>query len=178
MNKRSILFKGFSHSLVGSEPEVGDSLPNFDILLFNRGDSEVTYIKSEELRSHALPILISVAASVDTPLGSQQIKTFNSLLKDFTHSSLLWSVTSDLPFAINRFFEQENIDHLMGGTDFPSHSFGKSLGVLIKNVDLLARSVFVYDRHGILRHLQIPVETQSELDYSAAVQALSKAVKA
>ena len=51
-------------------------------------------------------------------------------------------------------------------------SFGTSYGLLIKELRLLARSVFVVDRDGIIRYIQIVKEVTDEPDYEAALSAV------
>jgi len=55
-------------------------------------------------------------------------------------------------------------------SDHRDASFGTAYGVLIKELRLLARSVFVVDRDGKLQHVQIVKETTNEPDYEAVLE--------
>jgi len=57
-------------------------------------------------------------------------------------------------------------------SDYRDASFGKAFGVLIKELRLLARAVFVIDSKGIVRYIQIVPEIASEPDYEAALDAV------
>ena len=51
-------------------------------------------------------------------------------------------------------------------------SAGRALGVLIKELRLLARAVFVLDRGGKLTYKQVVGEITEEPDYAAALEAV------
>lgn len=66
------------------------------------------------------------------------------------------------------------VDKLQTLSDHRDASFGISYGVLIKELRLLARAVFVADREGIIRYIQIVKELTQEPDYDAVLSALKK----
>ncbi len=53
-------------------------------------------------------------------------------------------------------------------------SFGMAYGVLIKELRLLARAVFVVDRKGTIQNIQLVKEVTNEPDYAAVLNALKK----
>jgi len=53
-------------------------------------------------------------------------------------------------------------------------SFGTSFGVLIKELRLLARAVFLIDRQGTIQYIQLVKELTKEPDYEAILGALKK----
>lgn len=171
--ERLVVFNGREYGLCESDAELGQMIPDFQVLIFNKGDSEGIVINKEDLIHHGCPILISVTTSLDTPVGKIQTKKFNEMLAPFSDQALLWSVSSDLPFSINRFFEEESIETLSGGSDYLYNSFGKNFGVMVEDVRLLVRAVFVIDRKGVLRYLEVPSQIQTELDYGMAIDVLS-----
>ena len=62
-------------------------------------------------------------------------------------------------------------------SDYKTHAFGEAYGVRIKELGLLARSVFVVDADGDIQYIQIVKETTDEPNYDevlAAVKALSE----
>jgi len=60
-------------------------------------------------------------------------------------------------------------------SDHRDASFGNAYGVLIEDLRLLARAVFVVDKDGRIRYIQIVKELSSEPDYEAALKALREA---
>ena len=79
----------------------------------------------------------------------------------------------DLPFAQNRFCGAENIKHLRSASDYQDRSFGTGWGVLIDELKILARGVFVLDGDGTVTHAQVVSEVTDEPDYESALAALS-----
>jgi thioredoxin-dependent peroxiredoxin len=82
------------------------------------------------------------------------------------------TVSLDLPFAMNRFCGAEAIQNMRVGSDYQSRSFGQNWGVLIDELKLLARSVFVLDKDGKVVYSEVVPEVTSEPNYDAALQAL------
>ena len=56
----------------------------------------------------------------------------------------------------------------------PTKEFGIQYGVLIKELRLLARSLFVVDRGGIIRYIQIVEEVTQEPDYGSVLDVVKK----
>ena len=82
------------------------------------------------------------------------------------------NVSMDLPFAIKRFCATAGIDRAMALSDHREASFGTAYGVLMKELRLLARSVFIIDPENVVRYVQIVPEMTEEPDYEAALKAL------
>ncbi len=61
-------------------------------------------------------------------------------------------------------------------SDHRDAGFGLAYGVLIKELRLLTRAVFVVDREGILRYLQIVKEMTQEPNYEEVLSAVKKLV--
>jgi len=85
------------------------------------------------------------------------------------------NISMDLPFAIARFCSAEGIDRLKTLSDHKDASFGSSYGVLIKELRLLARSIFVIDRTDVIRYVEIVREMTNEPDYERALLEAKKA---
>jgi thiol peroxidase len=175
-NKRNILFNGREYELFGEAPPINSTIPDFHVVFYVKGESEGTTVTKDELIQFGYPMLLSVTTSLDTPIGKLQTKKFEEMLSPFSGKALLWSVSSDLPFNINRFFEEEKIEHLSGGSDYLDNSFGRNFGVLIEEVRLLSRAVFVIDKHGVIQYSQIPEQIQTELDYDSALNVLNSLI--
>jgi len=74
--------------------------------------------------------------------------------------------------------EGSGIDRVETLSDHRDASFGKAYGVLIKEMRLLSRAVFVLDREGIVRHAQLVGEITEEPDYEAVLSAAEEVLKA
>ncbi|MCY3015833.1 MAG: redoxin domain-containing protein [Planctomycetota bacterium] len=168
-----ITFHGDPYALSGSPLPVGSPAPDFMLVQFEAGVQRV--IDRQTLLDAGKPVLVSVITSVDTPVGSLQARTFDTLLQEFSGRVTALLVSSDLPFTLNRFLEAENLLCLEGSSDYYG-SFGEAYGVLIDGPRILARAVFVLDRDGTVQHEQVVDEITTEPDYGAAIAALAKLV--
>jgi thiol peroxidase len=105
-----------------------------------------------------------------------QTKTFNKRLAALGDKVTALTVSLDLPFAMNRFCGAEEITSMRSGSDYMDRSFGTHWGVLIDELKILARAVFVLDSKGVVQYAQVVKEVASEPDYDAALAALQKLV--
>ncbi len=82
----------------------------------------------------------------------------------------------DLPFAQKRWCGAAGVKDLLTLSDHRDAAFGQAYGVLIKELRLLARAVFVVDRQGVIRYVQLVKEIATEPDYAAALAAVRQVV--
>jgi thiol peroxidase len=80
----------------------------------------------------------------------------------------------DLPFAQKRWCGAASVDRVITLSDHRQAEFGTAYGMLIRELRLLARAVFVVDQSGIIRHIQLVKELAEEPDYEAVIQAVKK----
>lgn len=78
----------------------------------------------------------------------------------------------DLPFAIDRFCNSTGVDKIIVLSDHRDASFGLNYGVLIKELRLLARSIFIIDKNDIIRYIEIVPEITQEPNYEKALEGL------
>lgn len=166
----AVTFKGTPLTLVGDEVKVGQPAPDFDLARFEGG---MQHVRKADLLGK--PTIISVVPSLDTPVCQVQTKTFNSRLGALGDTINALTVSLDLPFAMNRFCGAESITGLKTGSDYMDRSFGTNWGVLIDELKILARAVFVLDAEGVVRYAQVVKEVAEEPDYDAALAAIEAA---
>jgi thiol peroxidase len=87
------------------------------------------------------------------------------------------AISMDLPFAQKRWCGAAGVKNVQTLSDHRDARFGNAYGVLIKDLRLLARAVFVVDKKGVVRYKQIVGELSSEPDYQAALNALKETGK-
>lgn len=80
----------------------------------------------------------------------------------------------DLPFAQKRWCGAAGIDKVITLSDHRNAAFGAAFGTLIKELRLLARAVFVIDRDGFIRLVQIVKEVTQEPDYDAVLSEVKR----
>jgi thiol peroxidase len=167
----AVTFKGNPLTLIGEEVKVGTAAPDFDLMSYESGGMQ--HIRKADLLGK--PTFISVVPSLDTPVCQVQTKTFNQRIAALGDKVHAVTVSLDLPFAMNRFCGAESIKSMRSGSDYMDRAFGRQWGVLIDELKILARAVFVLDSKGIVQYAQVVKEVASEPDYDAAIAALEKA---
>ncbi len=159
-----ITFKGNPMTLVGAELKVGDTAPDFAVV--DNGLAPVT------LASHTGKIrIISAVPSLDTPICDTETRRFNQEAAALPGDVVILTVSLDLPFAQKRWCGAAGIDKVVTLSDYRERSFGIGYGVLIKELLLLTRAVFVVDANDIIRYIEIVPEVTGEPDYAAAIAA-------
>lgn len=178
MQKRANAFMMMGHSLtlVGPELKKGDKAPEFTSHKFEKGKGLVPVTLKDAQQGKAT--MFSVVPSLDTPVCSVQTQKFNKELATLAGKVNSYTVSLDLPFAMNRFCSDEAhpIDQLHNLSDYMDRSFGEATGTLIDEVKLLSRAVFVVDKTGTIVHAEYVSEAGKEPNYEAALSALKAAV--
>ncbi|QOX79958.1 thiol peroxidase [Trichlorobacter lovleyi] len=167
MNERSgsITFKGNPMTLLGPELKVGDKAPDFLTV-----DTTLTPVS---LDSHAGKIrVISAVPSLDTPVCDTETRRFNQEAAGLPENVVVLTISLDLPFAQKRWCGAAGIDRVVTLSDYRERSFGLNYGVLIKELLLLSRCIFVVDAQGVIRYIQQVPEVTSEPDYAAVLDAV------
>ncbi|MFC4076326.1 thiol peroxidase [Salinithrix halophila] len=165
----AITFKGNPVTLIGPELKVGETAPDFTVL--GNDLSPVTLADSKgKVR------IISVVPSLDTGVCDAQTRRFNEEAAGLGEDVKVLTVSVDLPFAQKRWCGAVGIDQVQTLSDHRDLSFGTAYGVVIKELRLLARSVFVIDADDQLVHVEVVSEATHHPDYEAAVEAAKKAL--
>lgn len=163
----AVTFKGNPLTLAGDAVQEGQAAPDFSVHYFEDG---LHTISLGDLKGK--PSIISVVPSLDTPVCQVQTKKFNQELSALGDSINAVTISLDLPFAMNRFCGAEEIQNMKVGSDYQTRGFGNSWGMLIEELQLLARGVFVLDADGKVVHSQTVPEVTEEPDYDAAMASL------
>nr|MBN2276184.1 thiol peroxidase [candidate division Zixibacteria bacterium] len=167
--KNVILMKGNPVTLVGNEVRVGDMAPEATVL-----DEGLKPVKLSSF--HGKVVVLVTVPSLDTPVCDTETRRFNKEAAGFGKDAAVVTVSMDLPFAQKRWCGAAGIDSVKVYSDYREASLGNAYGVLIKELRLLARTVFVIDRTGKVTYVQYVKETASEPDYAAVIEAVKKTV--
>jgi thiol peroxidase len=144
---------------------VGQPAPDFEL---TNGSMETVTV--QDLKGK--PTLISVVPSLDTPVCQTQTKRFNEEIAALGDQIHAVTVSLDLPFAQGRFCTSEGVENMQSLSDYKDRSFGTNWGMLIDELKLLARGVFVLDADGNVVHAETVGEVVDEPDYATALEAL------
>ncbi|MFP5212978.1 MAG: thiol peroxidase, partial [Acidobacteriota bacterium] len=165
-----VTLHGNPFTLQGSEVGTGAKAPNFKAVANNL--SEV------ELSSYAgKVVVISAVPSLDTPVCDLETRRFNDEAAKLGQDVAVLTISMDLPFAQARWCGAAGAKHVTTLSDHRNADFGMAYGVLIKELRLLARAVFVVDRKGVVQHVELVKEIANEPDYDTVLQAVERCVK-
>lgn len=159
-----VTFRGGGITLLGKELKVGDAAPDFDVV---DGAMKPVNLAASAGKTR----LISVVPSVDTPVCAIQTKRFNEEASKLGDDVVVYTISVDLPFAQGRFCGAEHTDSIIALSDYKERSFGENYGVLIKELKLLARSIFVVGPDDTISYIEIVPEIAQEPDYEKALEA-------
>jgi len=165
--KGAITFKGEPLTLLGEEPKVGEEAPDATILGNNLSEKKISAYRGSTI------ILVAVP-SLDTSVCDQEARKFNEKATELGDDVRVLVISMDLPFAQARWCGAAGVENVETLSDHREGSFGFSYGILIKELRLLARSVFVVDREGVLRYSQLVKEMTDEPDYDEVIEAVGK----
>lgn len=164
-----VTFQGDPLHLSGTPPQVGDTAPEFQL--------HETPVDAVEFNSSPdRPLLLTTAPSVDTPVCASQLQTFDRRLGEVGDdpSFDLWFVTRDLPFALDRFADEHDVNRVTTLSDFKERRLGDAFGLEIQELGLLARTVYVIDTDGEIVYREIVSEVADEPNYDGAIGAANE----
>jgi thiol peroxidase len=165
--KGIVTMRGNPLTLVGDEVKVGNPAPDFIVL-----DNNLSPVKFSSYRGKIC--IISSVPSLDTPVCDIETRKFNEEAGRLGEDVVILTISMDLPFAQKRWCAAAGVSRVQTLSDHRDASFGTSYGVLIKELRLLARAVFLVDRKGILQYVQLVKEISKEPDYEEVLNALKK----
>ena len=161
----TITMKGKPLTLMGKEIKVGDQAPDVEVL-----DNDLSLVKLSAYRGKIC--VIATVPSLDTSVCDLETRRFNQEASNLGDDVQILTISMDLPFAQKRWCGAAGVDRVITLSDHRAASFGLAFGVLIKELRLLARAVFVLDHEGIIRYIQIVKEVGDEPDYDAVLNAV------
>ena len=167
MNERAnlVTLGGKPVTLVGPELKVGDRAPDFTVVGNDLGPVRFADFKGK-------PVIISVVLSLNTDICDTETRRFNAEAATLGPDVVILTVSMDLPFTLKRWCGAAGIDRVITVSDHRTAEFGQAYGVLVKDLRVLARSVFVVDRAGVIRYIQIVKEVGTEPDYRPILEAV------
>ncbi len=152
-------------TLLGKQVNVGEEAPNFKVV-----DGNFAPVKLSDYQGKTL--LISVVPSLDTGVCSLQTKRFNEEVANLPENVSLLTISNDLPFAQKRFCKMENIDAVKVLSDAVWRDFGSNYGLLIKDMGLLTRAIFIIDSSGKIVYKELVANISNHPDYDTALTTL------
>lgn len=151
--------------LLGTQINEGDVAPNFKVVNESFSPVSLTDFKNKL-------VLISVVPSLDTGVCSLQTKRFNEEVSSLPNEVAILTISNDLPFAQKRFCKSENIDKIKVLSDAVWREFGSNYGLLIKDMGLLTRAIFIIDEQGKVAYKELVANISQHPNYEIALSTL------
>jgi thioredoxin-dependent peroxiredoxin len=165
--KGLVTMKGKPVTLVGQAVKAGQKAPDFEVTA-----NDLSPVKFSSFAGKVC--IIASVPSLDTSVCDMETRKFNEKAAGLGSDVVVLTISMDLPFAQKRWCGAAGIKNVQTLSDYRDASFGNAYGVLIKDLRLLARAVFVVDKKGVVRYLQIVPEIATEPDYDAALKAVKE----
>jgi thiol peroxidase len=159
-----VTFKGNPVTLLGPALKVGDKAPDFQVV-----DAGLNPVSLADFRGKT-KIICSVP-SLDTPVCDAETRRFNQEAAGVGVDVVVLVISLDLPFAQKRWCGAAGIERVQVLSDYRERCFGLSYGVLVKELMLLSRSIFVIDGDDTIIYLKHVAEIVNEPDYAAVLAA-------
>ena len=171
MQERSevITMRGNPLTLTGTELKEGDPAPDVTLV-----GNDLSPVKLSSYKGKVC--VLSVVPSLDTPVCDMQTRKFNDEAGKLSDNVVILTISMDLPFAQTRWCGAAGVDNVVTLSDHREAGFGAAFGVLIKELRLLARAVFVVDKEGTIQYIQLVKEVSEEPDYADVLEAVAKLV--
>lgn len=155
--------RGEAFSLVKEPLRVGDQAADF----------ELKDLKDKVFRLFQLldkPLIISVVPDINTSVCSVQTRKFNEMMADFEEANFV-TVSNNSKEQQASWCAAEGLNLVM--LHDPENTFGQAYGVLIPELNVYARSVFVINSDGKIIYEEIVPEMTHEPDYQKAIDAVT-----
>ena len=159
--------RGKPLTLVGNEVKVGDTAPDFETL-----NADLKPVKLSDYKGKV--VVLSTVPSLETQICDIETRRFNEEAKRLGDDVVFITISMDLPLAQKRWADEREAKSLQLASDHKEASFGIAYGVLIKELRLLARTVFVVGRDGKVKYIQYVKETSTEPDYDEVLAAVNE----
>lgn len=160
----TVTLGGAPIKLLGSPISLGQPLPAGKLV-------EAMAAKEFDLSQEKGAVLfLSIVPSIDTKVCEAQTHYLGEEGEKLPKEIRRITISRDTPFAQKRFAQDAKLTNLLYLSDYKEGAFGKTTGLLMEGSMLLARSVVLVDKKGIIRHIQVVPEITRLPDMERAFQ--------
>jgi len=159
-----VTFRGEQLKLIGTPVSVGKPLPSAKLV------DAMTMKEVDLSQERGAVLFLSIVVSIDTPVCEEQTHYLGKEGKELPKEIKRITISRDTPFAQKRFAKESKLTDIQYLSDYKEGDFGRALGLLIDKMMLLARSVILVDKKGIVRYIQIVPEITRFPDMDRAFQ--------
>lgn len=156
---KKIFFKDLEVTLLGEQLKVGDSLDNISDLYpagsfaglnveFNKGKYKI----------------LTTYPSVDTSVCDFQVLELSKITSEYPELDYI-GISVDLPSALNSYKSMHPTGSIKMYSDYKNKSFAKKAGLLIDELQLLGRSIFVLDKENKVIYAEIKEQVGEQINF-------------
>ena len=164
----AVTMRGNPLTLVGPELKVGEAAPAFTLIGAGMKPVSLADYKGKVK-------IISTIPSVDTPVCDAETRRYKEEAAKLTADVVVMTFSMYMKFAQSRWCGAAGVDKVTTLSDYRGAHFGESYGVLIKELFLLARVVFVLDKNDKIVHVEYVKEVANQPDFESTLEAARKA---
>lgn len=156
-----VTLKGEKFQTNGQPPQVGEDAPSFTVKNLEDKDVSLSEYKGEVL-------IISTVPDIETSTCSRQTNTFNDEAKELKGTRII-SISTNTLAQQNEWSQSKVLSSdILHDSD---RTFAKEYGLYIKDIDKMARTVFVLNRQGQIVFREVVEEMSKDPNYEAALSA-------
>lgn len=144
--------QGQKIGLTGSGISVGEPLPDTSLV----DAKTMKPVNLSDYRGSVL--LLSIVPSIDTKVCEAQTHYLGEEGDNLPPEVRRITISRDTPFAQSRFAKEAKLEDINYLSDYKEGGFGRSVGLLLEGPRLLARSVILVDKKGIVQYIQVVPE--------------------
>lgn len=166
-HKGAATMRGNPLTVVGDQLKPGDEAPDFDLV-----GQDMTPVRLSGLRGKVL--ILSAVPSLDTGVCDTETRRWEQERQQLGPDVEMLTVSMDLPFAQRRWCGAAEVQH-QTASSHKNEQFAIDYGLLVKELRLLARTVFVIGKDGTIKYAEYVQEIAQEPNYEPALKAAKRA---
>jgi thiol peroxidase len=164
-------FRGKPMKLLGTPITLGKPLPSVGLV-------DVTTVNPVDLsKERGSVLLLSIVPSIDTRVCEEQTHYLGEKGDRLPANVKRITISRDTPFAQKRFVKEAKLTNIQYLSDYKQGDFGRSTGLLVEGSMLLARSIVIVDKQGMVRYIQVVPETTHLPDMEKAFETATELAK-
>jgi thiol peroxidase len=163
-------FRGQTVTIIGEDVKVGEQAPEFSALTMDWSSMNALESTQGKVR------IIGSLPSLSTAVCDRETRKFNIEASSMSDNIAILMVSMDLPFTLSQWCAAAGVDRVITLSDQRDAEFGEKFGVLLKELGIFRRAVFVVDPNGKIDYVEYLPTLGDEPDYEAVLEAARKAL--
>jgi len=166
IERRGLLkFRGQDVTVIGEDIRLGEQVPDFTVMT-----KDWTWIKALESQQGKVRIIGSLPF-LSTDVCDRETRRFNQAASSLSSDIAILMVSMDLPFTLSQWCAAADVEQVITLSDHFSTDFGEKYGVLLKELRIFRRAIFVIDGNSKAVYTEYMPTLGDEPDYGAVLEA-------